>query len=110
MAQSYDFQSQLCPAAEPANEHGKGHVYVREHAGDITATDAKTLAFPMLSKFLRRYRSKPPMNSCGSSSEEEQGVACRLRHATALTIAEAVRCARLYRTFAARRTPSRKVR
>ncbi len=51
MAESHDFQFQLYPAAEPANEHGKGRVYVREHAGDSTAADAKTLPFPTLSKF-----------------------------------------------------------
>jgi len=51
MAQGYYFQFQLCPAAEPVNEHGKGRVYVREHAGDTTAANAKTLAFPTLSKF-----------------------------------------------------------
>jgi hypothetical protein len=50
MAQGYDFQFQLCPAAEPANEHRRSRVYVREH-GRHYGGQCQTLAFPTLSKF-----------------------------------------------------------
>jgi hypothetical protein len=51
MAQGNDLKFQNRPATESASKNENERMHEREHAGDTTAADAKTLDFSPLSEF-----------------------------------------------------------
>jgi hypothetical protein len=61
MAQDNDFMFLNRPATESASKNGNDRMHERQHAGDTTAADAKTLDFSPFSEFSAGTGQKEPV-------------------------------------------------
>jgi hypothetical protein len=73
-----DLQFQVCPRTKPEGEQGKDRRHQREHAGDTTAANRKTLSFFLAFGVLSRDNLVAPKNL---DDNEEGEIARRIERA-----------------------------